>query len=66
MHETTMSVIMNEVSDELDVINRGFMNMRRANVQFCREDEVENTKDEYVCTLEVTGHLMNELEQGLL
>ena len=66
MHKTTMSVVMNEVSDELDVIYREFMNLRRADAQFCHEDEVENAKDEYVCTLEVTGHLMNELEQGLL
>ena len=39
--------------------------MTRAHAQFRGEDEVENAKDEYVKTLEVTEHLMNELEQWL-
>ena len=66
MYESTMSDMMSELSDELDTINRGFRNMSRADTQFCREDEVENSIDEYVKTLEVTGHLMSELEQWLL
>ena len=65
MHETTMSDMMSELGDELDIINSGFRNMTRAHAQFRREDEVENTKDEYIKTLEVTGRLMNELEQWL-
>ena len=65
MHETTMSDMMSELGDELDIINSGFRNMTRAHAQFRREDEVENTKDEYIKTLEVTGRLMDELEQWL-
>ena len=65
MHETTMLDMMSELGDELDIINSGFRNMTRAHAQFRREDEVENTKDEYIKTLEVTGRLMNELEQWL-
>ena len=65
MHETTMSDMMSELGDELDIINSGFRNMIRAHAQFRREDEVENTKDEYIKTLEVTGRLMNELQQWL-
>ena len=65
MQETTMSDMMSELGDELDIINSGFRNMTRAHAQFRREDEVENTKDEYIKTLEVTGRLMNELEQWL-
>ena len=66
MYESTMSDMMSELGDELDTINRGFTNMSRADAPFRREDEVENAKDEYVKTLEVTGHLMSELEQWLL
>ena len=66
MYESTMSDMMSELGDELDTINRGFRNMSRAHVQFRCEDEVENAKEEYVKTLEVTGHLMSELEQWLL
>ena len=64
-HETTMSNMISALGDELDIINSGFKNMTRAHAQFRREDEVENAKDEYVKTLEVTEHLMNELEQWL-
>ena len=64
-HETTMSNMISALGDELDIINSGFKNMTRAHAQFRHEDEVENAKDEYVKTLEVTEHLMNELEQWL-
>ena len=64
-HATTMSNMISAFGDELDIINSGFKNMTRAHAQFRREDEVENAKDEYVKTLEVTEHLMNELEQWL-
>ena len=64
-HATTMSNMISAFADELDIINSGFKNMTRAHAQFRREDKVENAKDEYIKTLEVTEHLMNKLEQWL-